>query len=141
MNRLVEELFAVIPDAFESEDYHNQKRSIEAEFQERQESALEELRKEAESVDIALIRTQSGLAFAPLKDKEVIKPEEFMELPKERREEIESLINNLQNQLQQVIRQVPQWMREGRARVKELNEEVTTFAVGPLFKELREKYA
>jgi lon-related putative ATP-dependent protease len=141
MNHLIEELFAVVPGAFETEEYHLQKRAIEAEFQEKQESALEDLRKDAESSNIALIRTPSGLAFAPLKDKEVIKPDEFMELPQERREEIESQIENLQSRLQKIIRQVPQWVREGRSRVKELNEEVATFSVTPLFKELREKYS
>lgn len=141
MNHLIEELFAVISGAFESEEYHIQKRAIESEFQEKQESALEDLRKDAESSNIALIRTPSGLAFAPLKDKEVIKPDEFMELPQERREEIESQIENLQTRLQKIIRQVPQWVREGRSRVKELNEEVATFSVTPLFEELREKYS
>jgi lon-related putative ATP-dependent protease len=141
MDHLIEELFAVISGAFESEEYHLQKRAIESEFQEKQESALEELRKEAEESSIALIRTPSGLAFAPLKDKEVIKPDEFMELSQERREEIESQIENLQTRLQKIIRQVPQWVREGRSRVKELNEEVATFSVTPLFEELREKYS
>jgi lon-related putative ATP-dependent protease len=140
MDHLIEELFAVISGAFESEEYHLQKRAIEAEFQEKQEGALEELRKEAEDSNIALIRTPSGLAFAPLKDKEVIKPDEFMALPQERREEIESQIENLQTRLQKIIRQVPQWVREGRSRVKELNEEVATFSVTPLFEELQEKY-
>jgi len=34
MNRLIEELFAVLAGAFESEEYHSQKRAIESEFQE-----------------------------------------------------------------------------------------------------------
>lgn len=141
MDHLIEELYAVISGAFESEEYHLQKRAIESEFQEKQESALDELRKDAEESNIALIRTPSGLAFAPLKEKEVIKPDEFMELSPERREEIESQIENLQTRLQKIIRQVPQWVREGRSRVKELNEEVATFSVTPLFEELREKYS
>ena len=140
MNHLVEELFAVISGTFEGEEYHNQKRAIEAEFHEKQESSLEEIREEAEKYGIALIRTPDGMAFAPLKDQEVIKPDDFMKLPQERRQEIESQIEILQKQLQTVIRQVPQWMREGRMRVKELNEEVATFTVTPLFEELREKY-
>ena len=141
MNRMVEELFAVIPGAFESEEYLTQKRAIEAEFQEKQESELEKLRQEAAGQNIALIRTQAGLAFAPLKEKEVIKPEEFMELPEEKREEIEGQIEKLQEKLQKIIRQIPHWIRKSRSRVKELNEEVTTVAVEPLFEELREKYA
>jgi len=141
MSRLVEELFAIIPGAFESEEYHNQKRVIEAEFKEKQEGALELLRQEAAGQNIALIRTQAGLAFAPLKDKEVIKPDEFMKLPLEDREIIEGQIEEFQIKLQKIIRQVPQWIRRGRSRVKELNEEVASFAIEPLFEEIREKYA
>lgn len=141
MAELVEELFAVISGAFEGEEYLNQKRAIETEFQEMQERALDALRHEAATQNIALIRTPAGLAFAPLKDKEVIKPEEFMNLPIEQREQIESEIENLQQRLQEIIRQVPQWMREGRARVKKLNKEVASFAVIPLFEELRAHFS
>lgn len=141
MAELVEELFAVISGAFEGEEYLNQKRAIETEFQEMQERALDALKQEAATQNIALIRTPAGLAFAPLKDKEVIKPEEFMNLPIEQREQIESEIENLQQRLQEIIRQVPQWMREGRARVKKLNKEVASFAVIPLFEELRAHFS
>ena len=141
MERLLEEVQAVLPSAFEGEEYHSQKRSIEAEFQEHQEEALEQIREEAEQHDIALIRTPNGLAFAPTQDGEVIKPDEFMKLDKEKRQEIESTIEELQEKLQRVIRQVPQWVRQGRQRVKELNEEVATFAVAPLFEELKAQFS
>ncbi|MGD8806879.1 MAG: ATP-binding protein [Chloroflexota bacterium] len=141
MKRLVEELYVVIPAAFEGEEYQNQRQAIESEFQDKQESALDDIRKEAEKSEIALIRTPAGLAFAPLVDKEVIKPDEFMKLPEERRKQIESRIEELQQKLQSVIRQVPNWMREGRKRAQELNEEVTVFAITPLFEEIQAKFA
>jgi lon-related putative ATP-dependent protease len=141
MKRLVEELFVVIPAAFEGEEYQNQRRAIESEFQDKQESALEEIRQEAEKSQIALIRTPAGLAFAPLADKEVIKPDEFMKLPEDRRKQIESQIEELQQRLQSIIRQVPNWMREGRKRVQELNEQVAVFTITPLFEEIQAKFA
>ena len=140
MKRLVEELFAVFPSAFEDEDYLTQKRAIETEYQEKHEEALEEIRVEAEKHQIALIRTPSGLALAPMEDKEVIKPDDFMNLPEEQRKEIESQISELQKQLQIVIRQVPHWIRRSRSRVKELNAEVASFSIAPLIDELKEKY-
>lgn len=141
MKRLVEELSAIIPSAFEDEEYINRKQAIESEFQERQENAIEVIRKDAEEQKIALIRTPTGLAFAPLRESAVIKPEEFLALPEEERTEIQGQIEILQKKLQEVIRQVPQWMREGRSRVKALDKEVTTFAITPLFQEIREKYS
>ncbi|UCG25368.1 MAG: AAA family ATPase [Chloroflexota bacterium] len=140
MEQMVDELFAIIAAAYEGEEYQTQRRAIEAEVQNRQESALEDIRVEAEANEIALIRTPAGLAFAPLRDKQVIKPEEFMELPEERRKEIESQIEDLQQKLQSVIRQVPDWIREGRRRVRELNEEVAVFTVSPLFDEIKANF-
>jgi lon-related putative ATP-dependent protease len=141
MKRLVDELFDIVPAAFESEEFHNQRRSIESEFQERQEAALVDLREDAQKQDIALIRTPSGLAFAPLRNNEVIKPEDFLALPEDERKRIEGQIEQLQERLQTAIRQLPQWVREGRARVKELQREVAAAAVAPLVQELRDRYA
>lgn len=140
MKGLVEELFVVIPAAFEGDEYHTQRQAIESEFQEQQEGELQQIRQEAEEDNIALIRTPSGLAFAPIKDGEVIKPDEFMNLEEEKRDELENKIGELQEKLQKVIRQVPQWVREGRKKVKALNEEVTSYIVKPLIDELKEKY-
>jgi lon-related putative ATP-dependent protease len=140
MSQLVEELFAVIPSAFEDEEYVNSRKAIDSEYQERHESAIEQIREDAKEKQIALIRTPSGLAFAPMHESEVIKPEDFLALPEEQRTEIEGQIEVLQSKLQDVLRQVPQWMREARARVKTLNEETATFAISPLFEEIYEKY-
>ena len=140
MNQLVEELFVILPSTFEDDEYQSRKKAIETEFQEKQETALKGIRVEAEKKDIALIRTPQGLAFAPLQEKEVIKPEEFLKLPEEQRKEIEQNIGEFQEQLQKVIRQVPQWIRENRTRVIELNEEVASFTTAPLLEELKEKY-
>ena len=140
MNQLVEELFVIIPSAFEDEKYLTRKKAIETEFQEKQGQALEGIKGEAEEQNIALIQTPSGFAFAPLQDKEVIKPEDFLKLPEEQRKEIEEQIGDLQEKLQKVIRQVPQWIRQNRTRIIALNEEICSFTTAPLFEELKEKY-
>lgn len=141
MERLVEELRTAIPAAFESEDYRTRKQVVEEEFKERQEQAFSEVQKEAQERNIALIRTPAGLAFAPLKEGEVISPEDFQRLPEEERRRVEENIAELQERLQGSIRQVRQWEREARMKVKDLDHEVAMFAVGHLIDELRQKYA
>jgi lon-related putative ATP-dependent protease len=140
MKELIGELRAVIPSAFESDEYHARQSAVEEGFKENQEAAFEELQRRAQKQQIALIRTPSGLAFAPLRDNEVISPEQFMELPEATRKEIQQEIEELQGELQRVIRQTPQWLRESRQKMKTLNEEVASFAITPLIDELREKY-
>jgi len=141
MEQLVEELRSAIPAAFESEDYRTRKQEVEEEFKERQEKVFGEIQKQAQERGIALIRTPVGLAFAPLREGEVISPDEFQKLPEEERKRVEADISKLQEQLQTTIYQVRQWEREAREKVRELDRQVAMFAVGHLIDELREKYA
>lgn len=140
MGKLVEELLTVLPAAFEGDEYHRQKKVIEEEFRAREEQALDELKRRARERSIALLPTPSGLAFAPLRNGEVISPDDFARLPPEEQDHIQKEVGNLQEDLQNMIRQVPQWKRSGQARLKQLNQEVAQFAVAPLVEELRQKY-
>jgi len=141
MEQLVEELLTAIPAAFESEDYRTRRQEAQEEFKERQEKAFGEVQKRAQEQGIALIRTPAGLAFAPLREGEVISPDEFQKLPEEERKRFEEDISALQEQLQETLLQVRQWEREAREKVKELDRQVAMFAAGHLIDELSEKYA
>jgi len=141
MEQLIEELRTAIPAAFESEDYHTRRQEIQEEFKEQQENTFGELQELARERSIALIRTPSGLAVAPLKDGEVMSPDDFQKLPEEERKRFEEDIAEVQERLQETLPQARQWEREARERVKELNRQVAMFATGGMIDELREKYA
>jgi len=141
MEQLVEELRNAIPTAFESEDYQTRKQELEEEFQEKQEEALNQIQEKAKERGIALIRTPVGLAFAPVEEGEVVSPDEFQQLPDEKREQVKEDIAELQEELQETMRQARQWEREARAKVKELNRQVAMLAVGHRIDELEELYA
>jgi lon-related putative ATP-dependent protease len=138
---LIDELRTVIPAAFESEDYRTRRQETEEEFKGQQEKAFSAIQKQAQERNIALIRTASGLAFAPMQASEVISPDEFQKLPEEERKRFEEDINKLQEKLQDTLHQMRQWEREARAKVKELDHQIAMFAAGHRIDELREKYA
>src|SRR6266511_2289273 len=140
MERLVEELRTAIPATFESENYRRRRQDIEEEFRERQDRVLTEIQRRAQERGLALIRTPMGLAFAPTRGGEVISPEEFQKLPLPEQERAQADVSALQEELQKSLSQMPQWDRERRAKVKELNQEVGMFAVGHLIEELRRTY-
>jgi lon-related putative ATP-dependent protease len=140
MEQLIEELRTSIPAAFESEDYRTRKQEVEEEFKERQEKTFGDVQKQAQERGVALIRTPVGLAFAPLKEGQIVNPDEFQKLPEEERKKVEADIEQLQGQLQDVIAQVRHWEREAREKVKELDREITMFAVGHLIDELCNKH-
>ena len=140
MEQLVEALFTVIPSAFSSEEYQAQEKNIREEFQEQQADEIGELEKRAAKEHIALIKTPSGFAFAPEKDGEVVKPEEFMLLKKKERDSIEKKIIDLKTAMQSIMAQIPKWQRETQEKIKKLNSNIASFAVKPLIAELRTEY-
>ncbi len=140
MEQLLEGLLTVIPGAFSSEEYQEQEKNMKEEFAERQASEIEKLEKKAAEKNIALIRTPSGFAFAPVKKGEVVNAEEFMRLKPEEKETIEKEIGQLKESMQSIMVQIPKWQRETREKLKELNHQVAAFAVHPLFSELKNTY-
>ena len=141
MQQLMEELSLAIPSAFESDEYRSRFGQIDAEFNQRQEKAIGELGQEAASQKIGLLRTPGGFSFAPLKDGEVISAEDYAKLPRAEQEQIEQTMSQLQVKLEKIFLQVRQWRRERRDKIRDLNSEVTLFAVGPLMQETKERYA
>lgn len=140
MQRLVEDLLAAIPAIFESDEYRNRLEEIEQEFSEREAAAFRALGEEAEREGIALLRTPSGFGLAPERNGEVLGPEEFDKLPEAEKAHIREVIERLHERLHKLIRQAPQWLREKRERVRELNREFSRLAVEHQIGELKEKY-
>jgi hypothetical protein len=92
MERFVEELRNSLSTAFESDEYRTRRRMVEGEFQDRQEAAFEALKEKASKDNFTLLRTPAGLVFAPVKDGEVMPPDDFNELPEEVRQEMEKSV-------------------------------------------------
>ncbi len=141
IDRLIDDLRAAIPAAFETEEYRARAHVIEEELKERQQKAFEELEQRARATGLALIRTPLGMGLAPLAGDEVMDPGDFAKLPAEEREAITARISAMQEELQHAIALFPQWQREAKARMRELNRELAEHAVHHLLEELREKYA
>ncbi len=141
VEQLVEELRTALSTAFESEEYQTRQQEIQEEFKERQESTLSEVQQKAQAQDLAMLRTPSGIVFAPIRQGEVMSAKEVQELSEEERQRIQADVEELQEELQKLLRQLPRLQREMREQMKELNREMATFAVSGLIDELREKYA
>jgi predicted ATP-dependent protease len=141
MEQFVEDLQNALPVTFESEEYRSRMQEVQEAFNERQEAALGELRTRAEQKELAVLRTPGGLAIAPVREGEVISPEEFQNMPQEQREALESDITELQEELEAVLVNVPSWQRELREQITSLNREMADVAVGGLIRQLVEDYA
>jgi len=140
MERLVEDLRAGIPAAFEADQYRTQRQEIENAFSERQEQAFGAIGERAKEQGIALLRTPGGFGFAPMRKDAVMSPQEFHELPADEQKRLEDAIAVLQQELEGVIHEVPKWRREAQHKLRELNRAVTQTAVNSLIEELKTEY-
>lgn len=140
MAELVDDLRAAIPSQFQSEEYREKRRTIDAEFEDLQEQAFEGLRTKAEAENIGILRTPMGFALAPMLNGQVLKPEIFNALPKEQRSDIEGRINELQKELAAILQQIPSIEKRHRDRIRQLNAELTGVIVDATIKSVSGRF-
>jgi len=137
---LIDDLQAALEAAFDSEDFQMRKQMVQEEARQKEETALEDLQKRAGNENVALLRTPTGFAFAPLKDGNVVTPQELGKLDEAEKKRIQDLVEGFQEELVKILRQVPKRMRALREQLRTLNREVAEYAMGDLFNALLQKY-
>ncbi len=137
----VDDLKTEIPAALQMEEHQSRIHEVEQEARERHEQAFKQLAEQAQSQGIQLVRTPAGYAMAPIKDGEVLGPEDFEKLTPEERKTIEEGVEQLQEQLKELVEKVPQWRKETRDKIKQLNQEAAKLAIDHLLEPLRRDYA
>jgi len=140
MARLVEDLLTSLPASFESEEYRTRRQEIEQEFQDHQEQAFGELDREANDKGIIIMRTPGGYTMGPMVDGQPLGPQEYAKLADEDKERIEKLIAELQQKLQNILRDLPLAQRDLHQKLKALNEEITQHAVEQLIAWMEKAY-
>ncbi len=140
LNELLDEIRTILPAAFETDDYRVRRQAVESTFQERQDEAFSALQAEAITKGLNLLRTPTGLIFAPVRDGEVLKAEEFQQMAQTEQDALKEAIEEMQEKLRRVVLQLPRWERELRKELQAFHDELAHFTVDPLFHELHEHY-
>jgi len=140
MEALIDELKAAVPAAFESEDYRTRLQMMHKRLEEEREQGMAELSRRAKERGVGIVRTPVGLAVAPVREGEVLEPDQFQKLPQAEREQIQKDLAEMQEALGALVRSFPAAERRHRELVKEMNREVALFAVGHLLDDLRARY-
>ena len=140
MHKLIDDLKAALPTVFQSEDYQTRRGAIDESMQKKQSEAFTALRDKAAVRDIVLLRTPLGFALAPAKDGQVIPPDEFKEWPEARRREVQASIEQLEKDLEHIIHQLPQWEKQRRDEIRQLNRDTAKFAVDQQIEETKSSF-
>jgi lon-related putative ATP-dependent protease len=141
MRRLVEELHADIPAAFETDDYRGRRKRLEDRFNEQNEAAFAAVEEKARTRGLAILKTPSGIAFAPLRGGEVMDPEAFQKLAEPEQEAFRAEVARLQAELQEAMALVPRRARRQRDEQRKLDRLVTAAVAGHLIDEVRPHWA
>ena len=141
VDKLIEDLKIAIPAIFESDEYRNQRKIIGDDVKQRQESAFQQIQREASAVNIAIMQTENGIAFAPMQEGEMLPPEKLSAMSEAEQEALQKNIGELQKRLRDTMMLVPQWAREAREKFLALDREVTSVAAKSMIEDTREQFA
>ncbi len=142
MAQLIDELSIAIPAAFDGDEYRSRAGELESESRQREISELSRVREDAANAHILLTETATGYAFSPANENnEVISPEQFNKLDKDKQHEIQHTIFELQERLTKLLKNFPIWRKETKRKLQALNREVAEQAVNHSIDDLIEKYA
>jgi predicted ATP-dependent protease len=141
IHKLIDDLKTALPAVFQREDYQTRREAIDESFQNKQAKAFSELRDKAAERDIAIVRTPLGFALAPGKNGQVVPPEEFSKWPDEKQEGVRAKIQVLEKDLEHIIRQIPQWEKQRRDNIRQLNRDTAKYAVDQLIEEAKTAFS
>jgi len=140
MEQFVDDLQTGLVAAFESEEYQTRRQLIVDEFHQEHQQALSELNSKAEARGLAFLHTPTGFLFVPVRDGQVLSPDEINDLPEEEQERLKAAVEELQEELLHLLRSVPAQQRKMSERLRDLNRDVARYAVEDLIRDLRATY-
>jgi predicted ATP-dependent protease len=140
MHALIDDLKTALPAVFQSEDYQARRAAIDQAFQSKQGEAFSVLHEKAAAKNIAILRTPMGFALGPLRDGKIVPPEDFNSWPESQRREVQETIQDLERELEQVVRQIPKLEMERRDELRKLNRDTAMLAVSQSIEEVRSKF-
>jgi predicted ATP-dependent protease len=138
---LVDNLLATFPAAFENPAYQRRKTDIEREIKQRYDQAIDKVERRAKDRKIALFRNGDGVVFSPLVNGKPADEDVFAALPDTEKSDFHSHVRELEDYLNELLSEMPQWKRESINRQRQLDESTIDEAIEPLLAGLQQKYA
>ncbi len=140
MERLVDEAHTTLAATFESDDYRRRRQGIEEALGREQAERLERIQEKAREKGLAIGRTPQGITFTPLRDGRPMEPDEVERLPAEEQERLQNVSEEIGQELQEAMQDMPQVVRRIRAEIEALDRDAAARAVGGLMNDLIGKY-
>lgn len=141
MASFVEEAKRTIPQVFESEDYAAKRQNAIRAIDDEKAKIISQLNAVAQSKGFSIQPGPQGLLIIPVKEGKPLTEDEFLALPEEEQADFQKKREDLSLEMRNGFRQLRDLDQKGFDAVKQLNEDVSTYAIGHLLAALRDKYS
>ena len=129
-----------LPKVFESAEYEEARRQIQAELNEKQQALFEELQGTAKALGFVILTTPEGLQPVPLWQGKPMTPEKLAELPEELRKELIRQEQHVVEAIQKFLKDQRRLQREIARRLREQERQMVQRFLQPIFTQLEEDF-
>ncbi len=140
IEKLIDNLLATFPAAFESPTYQQKKSAIERRFNQLYHAAVDNVDKKARSLQVALYKDEDNITFLPIRGEKLLDEDEFALLSAAERDIFHQRVEQLEEYLSEMLLELPQWRRDMVEQIKLLDSDTIHHAIDPLFNQLNEDY-
>jgi len=140
MEQLIPQLKKDIPDVINSEDYKKNRQAIIQSSRETQDKILAELDNRLKQRGFTLRKVATGLVLMPIKDSQIITPEQFDELPTEEKQNLEKEGQALQIELNEEFQSIHQLELETRGKLEQHDRRMMRVAIEQPMGSIRQEF-
>lgn len=140
IEKLIDNILATFPAAFESPSYQQKKTAIERRFNQQYNAAIDLVDGKSREMSVALYRDSDTITFLPIRNDKALDEDQFTLLPQAEREAFHQHTEELEEYLGNVLLELPQWRRTLVEELRQLDNDTIKQALGPLFTTLNEQY-
>ena len=141
MERFVSEMKGALKVAFESDEYSRRRSDTLKVIEGERDEVTKEVNQLAADAGFLLQRSPIGLLLVPIVKGRPVSEQEFTRLPPQLQRQIQEKREALQEELRGTMKQFRDIENKMNEAVKELNRNVATFALEPMFLALKEKFS
>lgn len=141
MENFIEIMKARLPREFEDKHYQDQQTRLKEQFEQKQSRLFEDLGKLAEEKNLKINRTPSGYQTIPLADGKPMQPEEYKQLPEEKKKEFEEYVKLISVEIENTLREAAKINLALQKEVDQLMQKVALFVVKERLDIVRDDYA
>lgn len=136
----VDNVLATFPSVFDNPAYRRRRAAIDRDFEQRYDRAIDQVAQRARENHVLLSRENDVITFSPTIEGKPADEAAFAGLPEAAKRSFHDHARELEDYLNEVLIELPQWKRQNVDKLRELEQETIDKAIEPLLETLRRNH-